>query len=313
LISVVVPVRDGAAVIGKCIESLLAMDYPQHRVELLVVDNGSTDGSADVARRYPVTVLEEPRRGPSAARNTGIAAARGQLIAFTDADCTVAAQWAQAVETAFEEPAVDAVLGFAHGHNENLFAELAQRRWESFWLTHSADGLQLKRRGIDTRNCAVRKAVLDRIGCFDPDLLECEDLELSTRLNAGGCGLRFVAAMEVWHRNPTELRQALEKSRRRMTAVLQITRKLPGGAASPHWPLAPSSFLGLAERDLRGPWRLLALAALRCVRAGVFALLRALLALGVRHRLTEKCYNLYYGLSYELAQLHEAARVREAS
>jgi glycosyltransferase involved in cell wall biosynthesis len=84
-ISVVVPVRDGERHLGAALDSLLAQDRPPD--ELLVVDDGSADGSAALARAVPgVRVLELEGRGPAAARNAGVAAATGEAIAFLDAD-----------------------------------------------------------------------------------------------------------------------------------------------------------------------------------------------------------------------------------
>src|SRR5690349_2600271 len=84
LVSVVIPVFDGEAYLAAAIESALAKTYA--RVEVIVVDDGSTDGSASVAARYDVRLVRQSNRGVSAACNAGVEAARGELIAFLDAD-----------------------------------------------------------------------------------------------------------------------------------------------------------------------------------------------------------------------------------
>ncbi len=86
VVSVVIPVRDHAAYIGEAIESVLAQTRPV--AEVIVVDDGSTDGSADVAERFgpPVRVLRRPPAGGPAARNTGVAASGGAVLTFLDAD-----------------------------------------------------------------------------------------------------------------------------------------------------------------------------------------------------------------------------------
>jgi glycosyltransferase involved in cell wall biosynthesis len=84
LVSVVVPVHDGERFLGQALESALAQDY--ERIEIVVVDDGSTDRSADVARSFPVTLVSQPNRGVAEARNAGVAASRGELIAFLDQD-----------------------------------------------------------------------------------------------------------------------------------------------------------------------------------------------------------------------------------
>lgn len=93
-ISVIVPVFNAAAWLGDCLDALLQQDAPAGGFDVIVVDNGSTDGSMALARRRPaVRLLSEPRQGAYAARNRGISAARGELIAFTDADCIPRRDW----------------------------------------------------------------------------------------------------------------------------------------------------------------------------------------------------------------------------
>lgn len=85
-VSVIVPVRDGERFLAEALESALAQDHPP--LEVLVVEDRSADGSRQVAGAFgpPVRVLDGPGRGPAGARNTGLAAARGDLIGFLDAD-----------------------------------------------------------------------------------------------------------------------------------------------------------------------------------------------------------------------------------
>jgi glycosyltransferase involved in cell wall biosynthesis len=84
LVSVVIPVHNGQRFLAEAIDSVLAQGYP-HR-EVVVVDDGSTDGSAAIARTRPVRYQRQPNQGVAAARNAGLAAAQGDLIAFLDQD-----------------------------------------------------------------------------------------------------------------------------------------------------------------------------------------------------------------------------------
>ena len=77
-VSVIVPVRDGESTIAACLDSILATDYPAERREIFVIDNASSDGTADEIRSRPVTYLREERRGVSNARNRGIAESDGE-------------------------------------------------------------------------------------------------------------------------------------------------------------------------------------------------------------------------------------------
>ena len=85
LVSVIVPVYNGARFLGACIESLLEQDHPA--IEVVVVDDGSTDGSAAIAHGYDgVRVVERPHEGLAPTRNAGLQAATGPLIGFCDSD-----------------------------------------------------------------------------------------------------------------------------------------------------------------------------------------------------------------------------------
>ena len=195
--------------VGGCIESILALDYPADRIEVILVDNGSTDGTSEVISRYPVAHLHEAKRGASAARNAGVAVARGEIIASTDADCEVDAGWATEIDRTFQDPEVDAVMGFAKGISPNVWARLEQMNFEAFWYHRTGDGYSLRRTGIDTRNCAIRKDVFEQVGRMNEELAMCGDLELSVKLRASGRNIRFNDRMVVRHHNRTELPAAL--------------------------------------------------------------------------------------------------------
>ena len=100
--SVVVPAYQSAATIGGTLDALARQDLDEP-YEVIVVDDGSTDGSAEIAERAGVTsVLRQPNLGPAAARNAGVAAAAGDAIAFTDADCLPEPDWLRTGVSALE-------------------------------------------------------------------------------------------------------------------------------------------------------------------------------------------------------------------
>jgi glycosyltransferase involved in cell wall biosynthesis len=87
-ISVIIPAWNEAVRVERLLQALAAQTLDSSLFEVIVIDNGSTDGTADAARKFPVTVLEEPQPGSYRARNAGLAQVRGEYVAFTDADCT---------------------------------------------------------------------------------------------------------------------------------------------------------------------------------------------------------------------------------
>lgn len=165
-ISVVVPFYNSERYISECIESLLSQKYPMENYEIIMVDNNSTDASADIVRRYSqVKLVSEKRQGAYAARNRGLKEAKGEVIAFTDPDCVPSSDWLKEIELAMADSDVGVVIG-SH--------QLAR---DSFLLSILADYENEKKNYVfnnkikeayygHTNNMAVRKKLFDEMGLF---------------------------------------------------------------------------------------------------------------------------------------------------
>jgi len=109
--SVVIPAYNEADFLSSCLDSLLAQDF-RDPYEIIVVDNNSTDATADVARSRGVTVVHEPKPGVCSARQCGTTAAKGEIVVSTDADTTFGRDWLSRIDRAFrDDPARVAVAG----------------------------------------------------------------------------------------------------------------------------------------------------------------------------------------------------------
>jgi glycosyltransferase involved in cell wall biosynthesis len=205
-VSVIVCVHNRARQVPACIDSLLAQTWPN--VEILLVDDGSTDDTPEVLRAYraghPGTIrIETSDRnlGVSGARNLGIAAAAGEFIAFTDSDCTVEPGWVEAMLGGFDDPDVAAVAGTVVDHEPRTWAERA------YVGTCRIGTTEWQGRVLVGNNMAFRGDVLRRYR-FDPSLrYGCDEDELAWRLTSDGYRVGFAAASVVHHDHRTTLRQ----------------------------------------------------------------------------------------------------------
>lgn len=198
-VSVVVAAYNADRTVGDCVDSLLAQTYPKDKVEVLVVDNGSTDGTEAVLRTYDgrIEVLHERKRGPAAARNIGLGAAQGELVAFTDADCVADADWLRRIV----EPHDDSSVGIVGG-------TILSRR-PSNWVERFGEVIHDHRKSIHvfrppyaiTMNWCSRLAVLDELNRFDERFRRTEDVDLSYRAVQAGYSLVFQPHAIVYHQN----------------------------------------------------------------------------------------------------------------
>ncbi len=198
--SVIVPACDAERTVGGCLEALLAQDYPRDRLEILAVDNRSTDGTASVMRRYPVKVLVERRLQSSyAARNTGLAEARGSVLLFTDADCLPDPGWARTLVAALADEDAGGAAGRIAALAGATLVERFQVEKHVLDAARAFTGPALP--FAQTANAAYRRVVFERVGLFDPSLVSGGDLDLAWRMQRAGWGLAYAPGAVVHHRH----------------------------------------------------------------------------------------------------------------
>lgn len=204
-ISVVVPAYRAAQEISDCVQALNRQTLPRQRYEILVTDDGSGDGTAASAREAGADrVLILPHQGPAAARNTGVEAARGGIVLFTDADCEPSPEWLERMIAPFADPRIMGTKGTYRTRQRALMARLVQLEYE---IRYQRMASQTRIDFIDTYAAAYRRALLLQCGGFDPTypIPSAEDIDLSFRLARAGHWLVFVPEAWVWHRHPTTL------------------------------------------------------------------------------------------------------------
>ncbi len=216
LVSVVIPVFNDSGRLDTCLRALAAQTYPADRYEVIVVDNGSQPPAAgQLARQHPqVTWTDESVSSSYAARNRGIALARGEVFAFTDSDCVPAADWIEQGVAALRGT-VDCGLvagqveSFAHDPHDPTIAELYDQV-ASFPQQEYVD----QRHFGATANVFTTAAVIRRVGPFNPGLKSGGDYEWGQRVFAAGYRQIYAAAARVRHPARRSLRTLIAKRRR---------------------------------------------------------------------------------------------------
>jgi GT2 family glycosyltransferase len=254
-VSVILTARNDEDALRDCLTSLGRIHYPKDRHEILIVDNGSRDASAEVIGEFPVTHLHEPRKGVSWARNCGIAASRGEILAFTDPDCTVSTGWLTGLVKDFSDPRVGCVAGGIVPYPPRTSPELHAARRRS----HTQERpLQHPRRPYAmTPNVAFRREVFDRIGLFDTDFPGggWEDADLCWRLSEQtSFTIAYAPEALVFHRYRDTYGQFLVQQYHYGFGLGVLARKYELGPATPEG-------TGAAQELVRAGRHLLASAA----------------------------------------------------
>lgn len=195
-ISVVVCTHNGSRTLRECLSGLTALDYPAK--DLIVVDDGSTDGAAEIAREFAVRLVSAPHGGLSAARNLGLAAATGEFVAYIDDDAWPDRDWLKYLAQTFRDerwagvggpnleppgdgPVADGVANSPGGPVHVLLTDTEAEH-------------------LPGCNMAFRKMALEAIGGFDPRFrVAGDDVDVCWSLQAAGFRLGFSPAAVVWH------------------------------------------------------------------------------------------------------------------
>jgi GT2 family glycosyltransferase len=223
-ISVVVCTHNGVRTIGDTLEGLRKLDYPDY--EVIVVDDGSTDHTAKIASQYAVHLIRTPNRGLSAARNTGMEAATGSIVAYIDDDAYPDPHWLQYLAWTFLTTSYRGVGGpnIPPAGDGKIAECVAHAPGGPVHVLLSAQEAE----HIPGCNCAFRKECLQAVGGFDPIFRAAgDDVDLCWRLMERGWKLGFHPAAVVWHHRRNSVRTYWKQQKGYGKAEALLERKWP--------------------------------------------------------------------------------------
>jgi GT2 family glycosyltransferase len=282
-LSVVIPHLNQPQMLERCLASLAAGRRAPD--EVIVVDNGSTDMPTAICAAHPrVRLLHEAAPGPGLARNAGVAAASGGILAFIDADCFADPGWVEAIHDAFADPAAEILGGDVRIAYDDPDRLTLLEAYESIYAYRM--DIYIRRDGFTgTGNLAVRRRVLEAVGPF-AGLGVAEDVDWGRRATAAGFDLRYVPGMRVYHparRSFAELTQKWDRHLGHFFADATARRggRLRWGLRTAAMAVSPLGEIPkiLTSDRVRGPraraLAFLGLARIRLYRARVMAWLLA--------------------------------------
>jgi glycosyltransferase involved in cell wall biosynthesis len=226
-LSVVIPVFNGEATLQRCLSAVFASDFASMGgagavLEVIAVDDGSTDRTGEILARHPVKVVRQATsHGAAAARNAGAARATAEVVCFLDADVVVDRTTLPEVLRSFEDPGCDGVVGMLSAETEPTnFASRYENLYMHFMYLHHDEEMDI----FYTSLAAIRRSVFEASGGFDEAYSGAgiEDMELGQRLVRAGKRLRLNKKLQVIHLKRFGWSQLLRINRRKASGTIRI-------------------------------------------------------------------------------------------
>lgn len=211
--SVIVPAFNAQNTIGRCLAGLSLQTLPPQEYEIIVVDDGSTDVTAQLVTSFHIarcTLMSIPHAGAASARNRGASVANGDILLFTDADCEPQPDWMEKMLAAFDDPNVAGAKGIYRTRQRQSIARFVQLEYEEkYTRMRRARTIDF----IDTYSAAYRRSIFLGNHGFDESFptASVEDQEFSFRLAAQGQKMIFVLDAVVFHEHAASLRAYLQR------------------------------------------------------------------------------------------------------
>jgi len=214
---VIVPVLNAERTIGDLLDSLMRVDYNKDKLEIILVDGGSTDRTREIIQSYPVKLIVEKKKGLNVARNTGVRNSSGEIILFTDSDCVVPEDWVKQIVKNFRDKKIGCVGGSVSRYEEDFLSQYADesvmpvlRRFRKRKVLENVEPPLNYPAGC---NMAFRREVFERIGEFDERIhYGFDEDELVERACKAGYKMVLDPQAVVRHKHRSDLRRLLRQT-----------------------------------------------------------------------------------------------------
>jgi len=232
--SIVVPVKDEERVVGRLLKTLLKLDYPSDKKEIIIIEDGSIDKTARICRKYASKyperikfVQQSKSNGKPSALNCALKHATGEIVATFDADNVPEPDTLLRVAEYFEDPSIAAVQGTPCSINadENMLTKFISYeeavRFQAYFRGKDALSLFVPLTGT----CQfIRRDVLKETDGWDEDSLS-EDMEMSAKLTQKGYNVKYAPDVRSWQEEPANLTQLIKQRTRWFRGCMEVALK----------------------------------------------------------------------------------------
>jgi cellulose synthase/poly-beta-1,6-N-acetylglucosamine synthase-like glycosyltransferase len=263
-VTVVVPLRDEAPAIGRCLDAILAQDYPRNRMEVIVADGRSTDGSREIVERLRerdprVALVDNPERIVPTGLNRALRQASGSVIVRVDARTEIASDYVRIAVGLLERTGADVVGGPMRPVGEGPIARaIAAATSSRFGIGNAYFHYGREEREVDSVYMGVfRRTLFDRVGFFDEEMVCNQDDEFTYRVCRAGGRVVMTPRLRSAYQNRTSLRTLARQYARYGLYKVRVLQKHPQVMSWRHAapPLFVAALVGAAALAFLGwPW-----------------------------------------------------------